>query len=194
MVIGLLAGAGEPTRLQNRVSEYKCTRAPGVHARYTEEIQRWISNGWLVKWDGPVIPRLAVIQPTKDKVRLVMDYRELNEFVESHTGDEQTGVCAEKVRHWRHLGGELKMVDLKSAYLQIDVSKDLWQHQVVRYNGDHYALTYLGFGLMCVPRIMTKILGKVLSMDSVVDRATDHYIDNIMVKESIVSASRVREH
>ena len=121
-----------------------------MHERYAEEIQSWISKGWLIEWDGPikgVIPLLAVVQPTKDKVRPVMEYRELNQFVESHTGDEQTAICAEKVRKWRQLQGDLKVVDLKSAYLQICVSRDLWQYQVVRYNGRHYALTRLGFGL-----------------------------------------------
>ena len=48
-----------------------------------------------------VIHLLAVVQPTKDKVRPVMDIRELNAFVESHTGDEQTAVCVEKVPKWR---------------------------------------------------------------------------------------------
>lgn len=189
--------AGEPERLQTRVGEYKCTQAPGVHERYAEEVQSWIRKGWLIKWKGPVkgvIPLLVAVQPTKDKVRPVMDYRELNEFVESHTGDEQTAVCAEKVRKWRQLPGELKIVDLKSAYLQIHVSKDLWQYQVVRYNGVHYALTRLGFGLTCAPRIMTMILGEVLSLDPDVGRATDHYVDDIMVQESIVSADRVRKH
>ena len=189
--------AGEPSQLQNRVSEYKCTRAPGVHERYAEEIQSWISKGWLVKWKGAVkgvIPLLAVVQPTKDKVRPVMDYRELNTFVESHTGDEQTAVCGEKIRKWRQLRGSLRMVDLKSAYLQIRISSDLWQYQIVRYNGEHYALTRLGFGLSCAPRIMTMILGKVLSMDPDVGRATDHYIDDIIVQESIVSAEKLRKH
>jgi len=189
--------AGEPMRLQTRVGEYRSTRAPKVYERYAEEIRSWISKGWLVKWDGPVkgvIPLLAVVQPTKDKVRPVMDYRELNAFVESHTGDEEIAVCAEKVRKWRQLQGELKMVDLKSAYLQIHVSPDLWQYQVVRYNGVHYALTRLGFGLTCAPRIMTMILKKVLSMDKDVCRGTDHYIDDIIVQESVVSASYVREH
>ena len=187
--------AGEPERLQTGVGEYKCTQTPGVHERYTAEIQSWISKGWLVKWKGPVkgvIPLLAVVQPTKNKVRPVMDYRELNPFVESHT--EESAVCAEKVRKWRQLQGQLKVVDLKSAYLQIHVSKELWQYQIVRYNGTHYALTRLGFGLTSAPRIMTKILSKVLSMDDQIDRATDHYIDDILVQESVVSASRVREH
>ena len=40
-----------------------------------------------------IIPLLAVVQPTKNKVRPVMDYRELNDFVECHTGDDMVAVC-----------------------------------------------------------------------------------------------------
>ena len=186
-----------PRGLQTRVTEYKCTQTPLVHERYCAELESWISKGWLQPWDGPVegiIPLLAVFQPTKDKVRPVMDYRELNAFVECHTGDDKVAVCGEKIRKWRQLRGELKVVDLKSAYLQIHVSKDLWKYQVVKYKGVHYALTRLGFGLSCAPRIMTSILGKVLSLDDRVRRATDHYIDDIVVQETIASAEEVRQH
>ena len=78
--------------------------------------------------------------------------------------------------------------------LQIRVSKDLWKFQVVKHKGVHYALTRLGFGLSCAPRIMTSILGKVLSLDDRVRRATDHYIDDIVVQESIADAETVRRH
>ena len=187
----------EPKGLQTRMAEYRCTKGPLIRERYCAEVDSWISKGWLQPWDGPVkgiIPLLAVFQPTKDKVRPVMDYRELNAFVECHTGDDTIAVCGEKLREWRQLQGELKVVDLKSAYLQIHVSKDLWQYQVVRYNGKHYALTRLGFGLSCAPRIMTMILGKVLRLDERVCRGTDHYIDDIVVQESIISAQELREH
>ncbi|KAG1698821.1 Gamma-glutamylcyclotransferase [Nymphon striatum] len=50
------------------------------------------------------------------------------------------------------------------------------------------------FGLSCAPRIMTAILGKVLSMDERVRRGTDHYIDDIVVRESVLSAQELREH
>ena len=53
----------------------------------------------------------------------------------------------------------------------------------VRFNGVHYAMTSLSFGLT-TPRIMTKILGKVLSLDDEIRYAIDHYIDDIMVQES----------
>jgi len=68
------------------------------------------------------------------------------------------------------------LVDLKSAYLQIhNISKNLRKYQVVKYKGMHYALTRLGFGLLCALRIMTSVLGKVLSLDGV-RRLTDHYM------------------
>ena len=64
----------------------------------------------------------------------------------------------------------------------------------MKHKGVHYALTRLGFGLSCAPRIMTSILGKVLSLDDRVRRATDHYIDDIVVQESIADAETVQKH
>ena len=186
-----------PDGLQTRLSEYKCAQAPHVRERYCAELESWISKGWLKRWDGPVtgvIPLLAVFQPTKDKLRPVMDYRELNDFVECHTGDDMVAVCGEKVRKWRQLQGELKVVDLKSAYLQIHISEDLWKYQIVRYKGIWYALTRFGFGLSCAPRIMTSILRKVLSLDDRVRHGTDHYIDDIVVQESTVGVGEIRAH
>ena len=65
-----------------------------------------------------------------------MDYRELNDYVECHTGDDMVGVCSDKLRQWRKLQGELRVVDLRSAYLQIHVAPHLWKYQVVRHIGN----------------------------------------------------------
>jgi len=155
-----------PRGLQTHVTECsKCTQAPLMHERYCAELESWISKGWLQPWDGPVegiIPLLEVFQSTKHKARPVMNHRELNAFVKCHTGDYKVAVCGEKIRKWRQLHGELRVVDLKYAYLQIHFSKDLWKYQVVKYKGVHYALTRPGFGLSCTSRIMTSIFGKVL--------------------------------
>ena len=127
---------------------------------------------------------------------MVMDYPELKPLIESHTEDDEIVICTDKVRKWRQLNlllkCELKVEGLKSAYLQIHVSKDLWQYQVVKFNGVHYALTRLGFGLTSAVRIMTMRLGKVLSLDDEIRRATDNYIVDIMGQEFIVSASAYR--
>ena len=62
----------------------------------------------------------------------------------------------------------------------------------MKHKGVHYALTRLGFGLSCAPRIMTSILGKVLSLNDRVRWATDHYINDIVVQKSIADAETVR--
>ena len=103
-----------------------------VRERYYAALEKWISKGCLRRWNGPVkgiIPLLAVFQLTKDKEQPIMDYRELNAFVECHTSDEMVAVCGEQIRKWRQLRWELRVVDLKSAYLQIQVSEELWKYK-----------------------------------------------------------------
>ena len=55
--------------------------------------------GWSVEWKSPVkgvITLLAVVQPAQDKVRPVMDYSELNTFIESYTGNDEIAICVDK--------------------------------------------------------------------------------------------------
>ena len=68
------------------------------------EILQWQWNGWLLPYSeeelGPpkgLIPLMAVVQ--KQKVRLVLDYRELNGFVDAFTANAE--VCTQKLREWR---------------------------------------------------------------------------------------------
>ena len=78
----------------------------------------------------------------------------------------------------------MKLLDLKSAFLQLHVAKELWKFQLVRYNlfplGKTWALTRQRFGLNCAPRIMSKILGYILSTDARIERGTDQ-IDSATV-------------
>ena len=189
-------GKGEPS-LKNTVSEYAKTLSDIKRQEYKAEVERWIAEGILVPWEGEVkgiLPLMAVEQPTKHKVRPVLDFRELNESVSCHTGDEMTDVCGDRLREWRQLEGEGELVDLKAAYLQIRVTEDLWKHQLVRYEGQVYALTRLGFGLNSAPRIMTSILKTVLAKREDVGAATSSFIDDIMVDSSRVPSSTVVTH
>ena len=97
--------------------------------QFEEEVERWIADGILIPWKGEgkgVLPLMAVFQATKKKVKPVLDYRELNRFVACHTGSDIIDVCDEKMRKWRRLEGGTAIVDLKSAYLQLHVAKELW--------------------------------------------------------------------
>ena len=117
-----------PEKLYNRVPEYKIpTRA---RAEYNKELQAWIDNGWLVPYPeeelGPpkgLIPLMAVIQQNKQKVRPVLDYRELNEHVDPFTA--RADICTEKLREWRQTGLNVSVLDLRKAYLQVHVHRSL---------------------------------------------------------------------
>lgn len=124
----------------------------------------------------------------------MLDFRELNEFIECHTGDDVTDVCGETIREWRKVEGPAKIVDLRSAYLQIRVARNLWQYQKVRYKGTLYCLTRLGFGLNSAPRMMSKILKTVLSKSQKVQNAANSYIDDILIDEGKASTGEVIKH
>lgn len=183
----------EPT-LQNVVPQYRIPAA--AKEMFEKEVEDWIEQGWLLEYGGSppkgIIPLMAVIQANKEKVRPVMDFRELNSFISSHTAESD--VCHEKLRNWRKMGSHMKLIDLRKAYLQIHVDPRLWKHQVVSFKGTLYSLTRLGFGLNVAPKILTRILRKVLSLEATIERGTDSYIDDVAVDESIVSSEAVREH
>ena len=183
----------EPPLLHNKVAVY--SMRPEIEEKFDAQIEKWKSNGWLQPCEDPghgIVPLMAVEQPSKGKVRPVLDFRELNKYVHSYTGDAD--VCDETMRKWRSMPDSLGVLDLRDAYLQLHVRSDLQRFQVVKHRNNFYALTRLGFGLNCAPKIMSAVLNKVLSLDSRIAAATDHYVDDIVVDLSQVSMSEVVKH
>ena len=186
-----------PECLRNDVAEYAV--APDARQEYDAEIDAWIKNGWLVPYDsrvdGPprgLVPLMAVRQVKQNKVRPVMDYRELNSFVTAHTADAD--VCAEQLRKWRRHGTRIAVVDLRKAYLQLHLERRLWPYQAVMVRGQRYCLTRLGFGLNDAPQIMKGVVRAVLAEDADMQRAVLPYVDDLLVDEGIVSADTVVRH
>ena len=132
---------------------------------------------------------MAVIQHNKNKVRPVLDYREVNEFLSCHIAESVA--CNESLRIWRRMGTNISLIDLKKAYLQFYVHLDLWKIQVVRYKGGTFCMTRLGFSLSVAPKIMSYVLREILSLDGKVAPATESYIDDIAVNNDIVSNEEV---
>ena len=188
---------GEPPVLQDRVKFYKNSLESEKNSEFEEEVERWIVDGILVPWkrEGKgVLPLMAVFQATKKKVRPVLDYRELNRFVASHTGSDIIDMCDEKMRKWRRLEGGTAIADLKSAYLQLHVAKELWQYQLVSYKRKTYCLTRLGFELNVARKIMAAVLKTVLKKGSKTKEVTNSYIDDIMVDVTKISTKEVVKH
>lgn len=183
--------------LYGSVEEYPM---PGnVRQDYEEELSRWISAGWLLKYDertmGPVratIPLMAVVQANKEKVRPVMDFREVNKHVTAFTADAD--ICSAKMREWRRLGKKIALIDMEKAYLQVLVNPELWPYQTVIVRGVRYCLTRLGFGLNVSPLIMKSVLTAALEQNSRIAKAASAYVDDIIVDETIASADEVKEH
>ena len=186
-----------PERLFNTAEEYKIPAE--ARREYEKELEKWVANRWLVPYDEQVhgevkgtIPLMAVIQPKKDKVRPVMDFRELNAHLTPHTADAD--VCNEKIREWRRCGRKVALLDLRDAYLQVHVDESLWPYQTVVFQGRRWCLTRLGFGISVAPLAMRKVLAMALSRDPQVDSATSPYVDDILVNEDVISAVMVKDH
>ena len=187
----------EPECLHNTVAQYDVT--PDARREFDDELTRWVENGWLVPYDeselGPprgLVPLMAVQQRNKSKVRPVLDYRELNDYLTTHTADAD--VCADQLRRWRRHGSNVAVVDLRHAYLQIHIDRQLWPFQTVLIGDRRYCLTRLGFGLSVAPLAMRAVIREVLARDPDVNRAVLPYADDLLVNEDVVSAERVVAH
>jgi hypothetical protein len=166
------------------------------------ELEEWLKEGILIKHDPSVygdvkrfLPIIAVRQRKGDtvKVRPVLDYRNLNAMIESHPGDA-TPACGATLRSWRQFPPNCSMLDLKRAYLQVHIDPSLWPYQAVRWRGQDYLLTRLGFGLSSAPKIMTAIVNTVLQQDPLVREGSSSYIDDVYISEDIISCSKVKGH
>ena len=189
------SGESEPAKLQNSVAEYHVLSQ--TRLAYEKEFHAWIDAGWLIPYPhkklGPLkglIPLMVVVQQNKSKVRPVMHYQELNQYVDTFTADAD--VCASKLQEWRQHGPNVSLLDLRRAYLQVRVSESLWPFQTVMFASKRYCLTRLSFGLNVAPQIMKAITGAVLSQEEKEKEETSVYLDDIYVNEDIMSSLHVK--
>ena len=91
---------GPPT-ITNRITNY------GIPAHLsqalTEELQSWVKEGWVQptpsNQDRGLVPLIPIKQPMKKNARPVLDFREINQYIVSHTA--QADVCDKTIRRWR---------------------------------------------------------------------------------------------
>ena len=79
---------GQEPVLKNNFRLYDKAMPCERSQRFDKEVEKWIKKGILVRWEGEVegvIPMMSVGQPSKNKARPVLDFRELNENVECQT-------------------------------------------------------------------------------------------------------------
>ena len=112
----------------------------------------WVADGILVPWSEAnhgVIQNIILLMSVKQmkgsqcKVRPVLYFCELNKCILSLSSDVPT--CEERLREWWLLGLRGTLIDLKRAYLQVRVARELWVHQAVRWGGQVYPAHSFGF-------------------------------------------------
>lgn len=191
------ANGAAPDCLKNTVAQYNVS--PSMRQEFDKELELWISNGWLVPYSEQqhgapqgLVPLMAVQQNNGNKVRPVLDYRELNDYVTAFTADSD--VFADQLRKWRRHGRNVTVLDLRKAYLQVRVDQQLWPFQTVMVRGRRHCLTRLGFGLNIAPSVMKAVVKTILAQDANIESAVVPYVDDLLVNEDIVSAEQVAAH
>lgn len=98
---------GGPPNITNKRPNYGIQSA--LYQGFDEELHIWIKEEWLqlASWDydDGILPLIHVEQPLKGNVRPVLDFREVNRHVVSHT--PQAEVCDETIRRWRQMRGKM---------------------------------------------------------------------------------------
>ena len=72
--------------LTNKIVCYESSLKGTTREGFEKEVDRWIEAGILMPWkeevEVDILPLMAIQQPTKGKVRPVLDFRKLNQYVE----------------------------------------------------------------------------------------------------------------
>lgn len=154
------------------VSEYPVSKY--VRGAYEQEMQTWITNGWLIPYPEKklgipkgIVPLMTVVQHNKGKVRPVIDYRELNKHVDAFIANAD--VCLAKLREWRQQGANMAILAKSVPY------------QTMRIKVKRFCLTRFGFSLNVAPPIYT-----VRLQEESIGRATSAYIDDVYVKAKLI--------
>ena len=96
----------EEPELSRRVGQH--AMSADLRAEFDKGVGKWIENGWLRERQRPggepSVPLMAVLQETKKKVRPVLDYRGVNEYVSASSA--KADVCAEKNARVEDVSGE----------------------------------------------------------------------------------------
>ena len=168
---------------------------------FDSEMTTWLKEGIIVRHEdkhGEIRRFLPIISVRQEKgqetkIRPVFDYREMNKLIASHPAGA-TPLCAERLREWRQVGSNASIIDLRRAYLQVHAEPELWCHQAIRWRGEVFLMTRLGFGLASSPKIMTAIVENVINQNERVHAAVSSYVDDLYVDENKISGNEVRAH
>ena len=92
-------------------------------------------------------------------VHPIMDYSKLHEHIDVYTAGAD--ICANKLKEWWQQGLNVTVLDLRQAYLQMNIERSLYQTVEIKGKRTRYCLTWLRFSHNVAPNIMTEIMNAV---------------------------------
>ena len=125
---------------------------------------------------------MAILQENKQKVHPVIDYCELNKYVDVYIAC--TDILCTQIERVAAAGVRCHNVGPVPGLLT----------NTVKIKGTWYCLNWLGFGLNRAPNIMTTIMNAVGAQDKNIQKATSSYVDDVFVNESILSSQPVKKY
>jgi hypothetical protein len=155
--------------------------------KLSDLVSDWIQNDILRPIPQSEVKFIIPLNPVKGantkstKIRLAMDYSDLNQFLVSTTSVETNEDCLQQLRLWR-LRGNGAVIDLSKAYLSIDLDMQQWPYHCVKFRGNFYCMTRLAFGVSNGPRVLFRALEKILK-----DHDLLVYRDDLLVDDAVVA-------
>ena len=123
-----------------------------------EEVRNWLAWGVISTtvsdYNSPIF---AVTRPGSDKLRLVVDFTQLNSRIMLDTYRPPTfhSLAA-------GLGGDdtFSTLDLQHAFLQLPLAEEVRQFTAFTWKGQQYQFNRVPFGLACAPLFLQRVVDK----------------------------------
>jgi transposase InsO family protein len=152
---------------------------------FEAEVRRWVDTKFLIPFENNygsprcILTWNPVVQLQKRNVRPTFDYSIINPYIKNPSIVAENEVCHESLRKWRRMNVAF-LVDVERAYMNVTIHPKLYRYQVVKWNGQKFVMTRMGFGLNIAPRVLKCLIEYILKKANTCS-ATNPYRDDILI-------------
>ncbi len=151
-------------------------------------VSEWVNTGILRPIEEEDVKFVIPLNPVKGgegkttKIRLAMDYKELNKYIVCVSSVDTNEDCSQQLRAWR-LRGNGQVIDLSKAYLSIGLDPAEQPYHCVKFRGSYFCMTRLAFGVSNGGRVLFRALENVLEQHDILSYRDDLLVDMELVGE-----------
>lgn len=165
-------------RLSNEVPVKQPDRRvpPQLVPEVQDQLKKWLRDGIITKSTSPYASQMVIVRKKDGKIRLCVDYRELNsKTVKDAFPLPRIDEALESLKGARYF----ICLDLTQGYLQIGVHKDDAEKTAFRALGGLYEFKRLPFGLCNSPATFSRVMGHCFG--DWFQKGIIVYLDDIMI-------------